>query len=88
MSDTKYQPILSDENLRDAVEVNEIRYVPEEKLFRFREIYEAELQSLRDRVAKLEAVGDAIDEHLSAWDNGGTPLTEARKAWHAAKQNK
>jgi hypothetical protein len=41
MSNTKREPLLSDGNLKDAEETVEVSSVPVDKLYRFREIYEA-----------------------------------------------
>lgn len=39
MSNTKREPLLSDDMLKDAEEVVEVSSVPVDKLYKFREIY-------------------------------------------------
>ena len=66
MNPDKTVPLLSDDNLKDAVEVHEYRSVPEDKLFRFRDLYEQERQKL---IAEKDELVKALEDCIQDADN-------------------
>lgn len=84
MSNTKRQPLLSDDMLKDAEEVVEVSSVPVDKLYKFREIYEAARAKDAELIQQLvNALQNAHDRHNGV---GGTMyISEEHKALSAAK---
>lgn len=63
MSNTKREPLLSDDMLKDAEEVVEVSSVPVDKLYRFREIYEAARAKDAELIQRLVDTIGMIDKY-------------------------
>lgn len=86
-------PLVRDEQIYKRVDEYTLPYRTEitRVTKEFRDIYEAELQSLRARIIRMEEAGNAMRDQLESIANvGGWPNNETRPltdAWDAAISN-